>query len=278
VLATVRFLALAEGSSPLELQDVILADILATPIPVNTQDSAVAVSSGPTPTPLPTATPTRTSTPGPSPTPGGTLVLVDPSSQEVPVGADLTVDISIERVVNLGSYEWLLTFDPAIVEFVSVSNADFLESSGRTLGICSTILDTGSVRFGCATTGPTPPGPNGAGVLSTLTFSALATGTSPLHLDPERVQLSDPLAENIPTALQDGAVTVVTEPTATATPTVAPTVGAPLSPGSTDHSGGLGTDQRGDRKLLLVSRLLGSFIAVIGASIAWYGRPRAKRR
>ena len=276
VLATVRFLALAEGSSPVHLQAVILADISGTAIPSSAQDGTVTVSSGPTPTPLPTATPTSTFTPGPSPTPGGTLVRVDPSSQTVPVGDNFSVDIRIQNVENLGSYEWLLTFDPAVVEFVGVSNGSFLGNTGRTVFCPGAILDAGSVRFGCSTTGATPPGPSGAGVLATITFSALATGTSPLDL--VWVQLSDPLAEDIPAAIEDGDVTVVAAPTATPTLTTAPLLETPSSQGSTDDLEGGGTAQRSDLKLFLVSRLLGGFIAVIGASIAWHGRPRIERR
>jgi Cohesin domain len=276
VLATVRFLALAEGSSPLHPQDVILADILGTSIPSTAQDGAVTVSSGPTPTPPPTSTPTSTSTPGPSPTPGGTLVRVDPSSQTVSIGDNFGVDIRIENVENLGSYEWLLTFDPAVLDYVSVSNGSFLGSTGRTVFCPGAILDTGSVRFGCSTAGTTPPGPSGAGVLATITFSALATGTSSLDL--VWAQLSDPLAEDIPTAIQDGDVTVVEAPTATATLTATPTLEASSSLGSTDDLGGVETAQHSDPRFFLVSRLLGGFIAAVGASIAWYGRPRTERR
>jgi len=276
VLATVRLLALAEGSSPLHLQDVTLADIGGTSIPSTVQDGAVTVSSGPTPTPAPTSTPTSTSTPGPSPTPGGTLVRVDPSSQTVSVGDNFSLNIRIENVENLGSYEWLLTFDPAVSGFVSVSNGSFLGSGGRTVFCPGAILDTGSVRFGCSTAGTTPPGPSGAGVLATITFSALAAGTSPLDL--VWVQLSDPLANDIPTTIQDGDVTVVAAPTATPTLTTAPLLETPSSQGSTDGLEGGATDQRSDPKLFLVSRLLGGFIAAVGASIAWYGRPRTERR
>jgi hypothetical protein len=186
------------------------------------------------------------------------------------------LNIRIENVENLGSYEWLLTFDPAVSGFVSVSNGSFLGSGGRTVFCPGAILDTGSVRFGCSTAGTTPPGPSGAGVLATITFSALAAGTSPLDL--VWVQLSDPLANDIPTTIQDGDVTVVAAPTATPTLTTAPLLETPSSQGSTDGLEGGATDQRSDPKLFLVSRLLGGFIAAVGASIAWYGRPRTERR
>lgn len=274
VLATVRFLALAEGSSPLDLQDSILSDIAGSSIPVTEQDGTATVSSGPTPTPPPTATPIDTPTPGPSPTPGGTLVRVDPSSQTVPVGAGFSVDIRVENVANLGSYEWMLAFDPAIIEFVSVFNGSFLGRTGRTVFCPGAILDVGSVRFGCSTTGATPPGPSGSGVLSTVTFSALASGTSPLDL--VWVELSDPLAEDIPAAAQGGSVTVVPAPTPT--PTATTGGGAPLSPAETGPLEETGPARRGDSRFSLVPRFLGGLIVLIGASFVWRGRPRPERR
>jgi hypothetical protein len=271
-LATVGFFALAEGSTQLHLQEVILSDIAGTPITAGNQDGTVIVSSGPTPTPLPTATPSNTPTIGPSPTPGGTLTRVDPDSQTVSIGDSFSVDIRINNVANLGSYEWLLTFDPAVVGFVSVFNGPFLGSTGRTVFCPSAILDTGSVRFGCSTTGATPPGPTGSGVLSTVTFSALAEGTSPL--DVVWAQLSDPLADDIPTAIQDGGVTVVPAATPTATATTVPTT-APPSSNSTSGTQETEAGPSDSSGLSLVPRLLGGLIAVVGASIAWRGRPRA---
>jgi hypothetical protein len=275
VLATVGFFALAEGSSELHLQGVILTDISGTAIPAGSQDGTVIVSSGPTPTPLPTATPSSTPTTGPSPTPGGTLTRVDPDSQTVSIGESFSVNIRADNVTNLGSYEWLLTFDPAMVGFVSVFNGPFLGSTGRTVFCPGAILDSGSVRFGCSTTGATPPGPTGSGVLSTVTFSAVAEGTSPL--DVVWVQLSDPLAGDIPTAIQDGGVTVVPAATPTATATTAPTT-VPLSWNSTADTQGIESGSSDSSNVSLVPRLLGGLIVVVGASTAWRGRPPASDR
>jgi hypothetical protein len=274
VLATVRFLALAEGSSTLDLQGVVLTDIVGASIPATEQDGAVDVSAGPTPTPPPTATPTDTPTPGATPTPGGTLVYVDPSLQTVPVGTGFKVDIRIENVTNLGSYEWLLTFDPAVVDFVSMFNGPFLGSTGRTVFCPGPILDVGSVRFGCATTGATPPGPSGAGVLSTVNLSALGEGSSVLDL--VLVSLSDPLSVDIPTAFQDGGVTVVPA-TAAPTPTETPGGGVFRLGEDTGYPAGVASGGETSSRLSLVPRLLGSLVAAVGLLVAWRERPRTGR-
>ena len=209
VLASVTFFGLSAGTSSLTLQDAKLveADISGTPIAATSHDGSVTVFSGPSPTPGPTKTvtptPTETTTPGPT-----AVTRVDPPSQTVPVGSNFGVDISIQDVSNLGSYEWMLSYDEDLLNLVGVVDGPFLGSTGRAVSCQPAILDVGSVRFGCNTTGAAPPGPDGAGVLSTVTFSAQAQGTSPLDL--VWVQLSDPLADDIATSLQDGEVTVVT--------------------------------------------------------------------
>jgi hypothetical protein len=257
LLATVNLLSLTPGTSTLDLRNTTLADVSGTSIPVTEQDGSVTVLSGPTPTP--TVTPTATETPLATATPTpitGTLSFVDPASQTVPLGSDFTVDVSIQEVTNLGSYEWLLTYDPDLLAFVSVADGPFLGSTGRTVFCPGEILDVGSIRWGCASSGTTPPGPDGAGVLSTITFSPLAEGTSALDL--VWVQLSDPLGDNVPTAVLDGSVTVGPAPTPTATATS--TGGTALL---TENGGG--PDPVGG--LSLATRLLGGLVTFMGASV-----------
>jgi hypothetical protein len=97
------------------------------------------------------------------------------------------VQISVAGVTNLGAYEWQLAFDPTVVAFVnpadpSVMNGPFLGSTGRSVGCLAPILppseglEPGNVRFGCATVALTPPGPNGGGLLSTVTFQSVGNG------------------------------------------------------------------------------------------------------
>jgi len=218
-LARVTLNAAAAGTSALDLQDVILlkADVSATPLPLTEQDGSVTVVLGPTPTPTITPTPTNTPTPGPSPTPTSTpelgcalsaltAVCVHPVSQTVPLGPNFTVNIVVDDVTNLGSYEWQLAFDPTIVGYVDVVNSSFMGSTGRTIFCPGPIISADSVRFGCASSDGATPGPDGTAVLSTVTFSTIAEGTSPLDLI--FASLSDPLGDDIPAEAQDGSVTV----------------------------------------------------------------------
>ena len=240
VLATVTLLALASGTSPLNLRDTKLTDISGTPLPIAEQDGAVTVFHGPTPTATTTPTPTDTPTAGPSPTPTpivGTVTFVDPASQSASAGTNFAVEISIQDVTDLASYEFQLAFDPSLVDFVSTVNGPLLGSTGRTVFCLPPLLPpavpAGNVRFGCVTSGISPPPPSGAGILATVTLSAVAPGDSVLDL--VFVSLSDPLANDIPTAVLDGSVTVVATPALTPTPTATPLArAAPLSKLGTD--------------------------------------------
>jgi hypothetical protein len=230
ILATVSFTALAEGTTTLSLSlhGTMLADIVGTQIPSTPHAGTITVFPGevPTPTTTPTTGPTPTATTVPT-----TLVWIDPPTQTVAPGASPAIDIRIDNVANLGSYEWQITYDPAVLDFVSVVDGPFLASTGRSVFCPDAILDVGSVRFGCVSAGVTPAPPSGSGVLSTVTFSAVAEGTSALSFN--FVSLSDPLGVDIPTGIQGGEIVV-----STVTPTPTPTIGGGAPAGAPKSGGG----------------------------------------
>jgi hypothetical protein len=137
----------------------------------------------------------------------GTIVrVVSPGTASV--GATVAVEINIDNVTDLGAYEWVLAYNPAVLDLVNppgnppnwaLLNGDFLESSGRS-AFCppSAILDVGTVRFGCGTIG-TQQGASGSGLLSTVSFKALASGSSSLCL--RWAALADPNGDDIPTGV-----------------------------------------------------------------------------
>jgi len=103
----------------------------------------------------------------------------------------VTVTISIENVTNLGTYEWLLAYNPHVLELAGGTNpvnGPFLATTGRSVSCLPPIVDTavGTVRFGCTSSDPLPgtpvAGPSGPGVLSTVTFHATAAGGTSLCL------------------------------------------------------------------------------------------------
>jgi hypothetical protein len=117
-------------------------------------------------------------------------IKIVPASQTVDIsGGNFTVDIVVEDVSNLGSFEFKLKINPAIIRLVGVEEGPFLGSTGRhtycpaptysqpVIGAPADTLD-----FGCATTGLDIAAPSGSGTLATVTFAPRSNGTSPIAL------------------------------------------------------------------------------------------------
>jgi len=223
-----------------------------TPTPTESPSPTPTFTVGPSPTPTLTLTPTLTPTPsatptvGPTPTytptPGPVMVRVAPAWQEAALGVPFTVDIVVDNVVNLGAYEFSLSFNSTILRYAGAANGSFLGSSGRSVWCPVLEWSEASVRMACVTLGPEPPGPSGSGVLATVTFLPVDTGEAQVEI--EGIILTDPMAKVIDAGTQDGSVTVgpAPEPTATPlptsthtpgpspTPTETPTLGPPATP------------------------------------------------
>ncbi len=121
-----------------------------------------------------------------------TVRVVSPPTASV--GETVPVTIHIENAMGLGAYEWKITYDPGVLHYVSVVKGPFLESAGGSAFCPDPILDVGSVRFGCVSSGGGTP--SGSGDLSTVTFTAQNAGGSSLCL--KYVQLADGLGYDIP--------------------------------------------------------------------------------
>jgi len=130
------------------------------------------------------------------------LSLLDVPASVTTGGSAFDVEIRLEGVTNLGAYEWQLRFDPAVVQFVEAANGPFLASSGRTASCLGPVLpptfglEPGYVRFGCVTLSLEPPGPDGGGLLSTVTFEPVADGAPDIEFF--CAGLANPFGEDIP--------------------------------------------------------------------------------
>ena len=111
---------------------------------------------------------------------------LDPPSQNVALaGGPVTVTVGIHDVSNMASWEFAISYDPAVVSFVSAQQD---KTPLATIGspFCpAPIVDqvAGSVRMGCATSGVSTQdgtGASGSGTLGTMTFAPKAAGTSQL--------------------------------------------------------------------------------------------------
>jgi hypothetical protein len=169
---------------------------------------------------------------------------LDPSSPP-PVtagGGAFTINVRVTGVSNLAAYEWVVSYDPDVVQFSGVSDGGFIGSSGRPVSCVGPLVPppdfpAGNVRYGCATMAPeSKPGVNGDGLLSTITFLPVADGAPNIQF--VCAGLSDPSADDIPISNVPPCVAPVTPtpgpeetavPGATDTPVVVqPTPTAPL--------------------------------------------------
>ncbi len=205
-LADVTFQIVGAGVSDLMLNVVELTDTNAASIPRSVQNGSIYGGGG------------------------AMVVAVDPPQKNALIAdGQFAVDVVVDDAANLGAFEFAVDFDPAVIAFVGVAEGPFLSSTGRTTMCFPLYLDVGSIQFGCASSGMAA-GPNGSGVLATITFSPVAVGTSPVDL--HNVMLCDPLGDGFPCLEpQDGSVEVVSDapptptPTLTGTPTPTPCPG-----------------------------------------------------
>lgn len=121
-------------------------------------------------------------------------LVMDPASKSVALGSgDFNVDVKVENVSNLGTYDLLIKFNSDVLEYVGMAKTSFLTSTGRSQTCPSPIggpngesatefaNDVGALRFGCNTTGLIVDGngvygPSGNGTLATLTFRPRSVG------------------------------------------------------------------------------------------------------
>ncbi len=134
-----------------------------------------------------------------------TVVKIDPASRSVDPGETFSVTVAIENVSDLGGFEFELTYDPSVVTATNVLLGPFLGSTGRSVGELGPTFGTGSLTYGAYSWGANP-GPDGDGVLATITLPAINTGASTLHL--QNVAAAEPDGAPIPIRTEDGEVIV----------------------------------------------------------------------
>ncbi|NQT61868.1 MAG: T9SS type A sorting domain-containing protein [Candidatus Marinimicrobia bacterium] len=125
------------------------------------------------------------------------------------IGQVDTVDVVVDNVVNLGNFQFDIIYDTEVIQVDTVLMGAFLGSTGRYISIIGPAIDNGTspgrLSFGGISSGA-DPGPDGSGVLATITFNTQAYGNTTLEL--ENVMLSDIDAQTITTNPISGYVLV----------------------------------------------------------------------
>ena len=106
-------------------------------------------------------------------------------------GEDFQVDVVVDNVTNLAAFQFSLEYDSSIIKYKDVKEGPFLGSSGREVHSLDPRIEQRDglemLSFSCVTLGPPVSvggvaGPNGSGVLATITFSPIGGGETPLDL------------------------------------------------------------------------------------------------
>jgi hypothetical protein len=111
------------------------------------------------------------------------LISVVPSPANVNIGQSFSLNIQITGTTDLYGYQFDLGFDPSILAATSTTEGSFLPTGGSTFYIPGTVDNSGgAVTFTAGILDGALSGVTGAGVLSSVNFTALAAGTSAITL------------------------------------------------------------------------------------------------
>jgi general secretion pathway protein D len=105
-----------------------------------------------------------------------------PSTSPAP-GSSFSLDVSVADAADLFAWQFDLGFDPALLAADSIVEGPFLATGGDTFFIPGIIDNAlGTLTFNANSLLMAIQGVNGSGVLATVTFTALAAGTSAIDI------------------------------------------------------------------------------------------------
>jgi len=111
---------------------------------------------------------------------------VYPPTSTALIGETFTVNVTIADVSNLFAWQFLMHFDPDVLQVNNVTEGSFLASTGEETDFIGPTInnEVGYVIVGCLFMPPLPEyGASGDGVLATITFLVEAFGTTSLSFD-----------------------------------------------------------------------------------------------
>jgi general secretion pathway protein D len=139
------------------------------------------------------------------------VVSIQPSVSIPGVGETFDVLVEISSVSDLYAFQFDISFDPAILSAIDVTEGSFLPGGGFTFFIPGSIDNiAGSISSTADILLSAVSGVSGSGTLADLQFQALTVGTSPVNLS--NVILLDSNLSDIPYNTSNGSVSPVPEP------------------------------------------------------------------
>jgi general secretion pathway protein D len=139
----------------------------------------------PQPTPAPTPqTAASTSTPSVSPAlkPGQVGLRLDPATLQQQQGSTFSVAVMLAHGQDIASVPIQISYDPRVLQFVSVTNGDFLAKDGQNVVLVHRDdASTGKLQITAQRT-PGSQGVSGDGTVFNLTFTAKSKGTGTISI------------------------------------------------------------------------------------------------
>ncbi len=139
------------------------------------------------------------------------IVSFTPVNQVVTAGQTSSLGVTISDAEDVFAFQFDIGFDPTIIQFSGISEGLFLATSGPTFFIEGVIDNSvGAISFTANTLLGGGAGVDGAGGLATMTFKALAVGSSALSLF--NVVLLDSSLSSLDFSIAQGSVDVAARP------------------------------------------------------------------
>jgi len=108
-------------------------------------------------------------------------IYVDPKTANGMVGQNVTISVSVSDVSDLFAWKFKLSWNITILELVSVTEGAFLKHEGNTFFNHKINSTLGYVEVECTLLGNVS-GVNGDGILATIQFHIIQTGSCNLNL------------------------------------------------------------------------------------------------
>lgn len=106
-------------------------------------------------------------------------VSISPAATTVSAGQTFSVDVRIDDVANLYSFQFDIGYDPTLLNALQIVQGPFMQDADWLAGAIDNT--SGYIPFAGSLIGPLP-GITGSGVLATIDFLAVGTGTGSVSI------------------------------------------------------------------------------------------------
>jgi hypothetical protein len=133
---------------------------------------------------------------------------LQPDARTALSAPEVRIDVTIAGAPPVGAFEFELHFDRQYLQYVRWTHGPFIGATSRPVS-CHEIITDSTVRGGCNTSGATPAGAAGDGVLASVFMRPIAPGpTCSILL---LYAIADVPGNALPAAKQDGCLTIIVD-------------------------------------------------------------------